>query len=126
GRLEQTAGQEERRRHDVELPAELARDRQRLRYVRRLHETETQYHPREGLAHRLDAHAVRGIDARRVRRLDGEDDVLLVQHLVMLEAVHQCGRRAQWITGEEYRGAGHADRRLLFETGDQEFERRFL
>ena len=39
------------------------------------------------------------------RGLDREDDVLLVQHLVVLEAVHQRGRRALRIAGEEDRGA---------------------
>ena len=50
-------------------------------------------HAGEGLADRLDAHALVRIDARRIRGLDGEDDVLLVQHLVVLETVQQRGRR---------------------------------
>ena len=35
-----------------------------------------------------------GVDARRVGGVDGQDDVVLVQHLVVLEAVQQRGRRA--------------------------------
>src|ERR1700733_8931869 len=83
GRFERTAGQEERRRHDVELPAELARNRQRLRHIRRLHEAEPQRDLGKGIAHLLQSHTFRRIDARGRRSLDGENDVLLVQHLVV-------------------------------------------
>ena len=70
-------------------PALLAGDRQRLRHVRRFHEAEAQRHAREGLADRLDAARARpGRRAACRRGLDGQDDVLLVQHLVVLEAVH--------------------------------------
>src|SRR3954471_22209241 len=44
GRLERPPRQEERGRHDIELPAELAGDRQRLRHVGRFHEAELQRH----------------------------------------------------------------------------------
>ena len=37
GGFQRAAGQEKRRRHDVEMPAELAGDRQRFRHVGRFH-----------------------------------------------------------------------------------------
>ena len=54
-----------------------------------------------------------------------QNDVLFVQHLVMLEAVHQRGRRAFRIAGEKHRGAGHALRRLFLEDADEIVERGF-
>src|ERR1700681_3851886 len=50
----------------------------------------------------MNAHPLGRIDARRGRRLHGQDDVLLVQHLVVLEAVHERGRGAVGIAGQEY------------------------
>src|SRR5215471_13685585 len=52
-RLERPARQEERGRHDVELPAELARDCERLGHVRRLHVAEPDGQAREGVADQL-------------------------------------------------------------------------
>ena len=43
----------------------------------------------------LHPHPLGRVDPRRRRGLDGENDVLLVQHLVVLQAVHQRGRRAR-------------------------------
>ena len=52
-------------------------------------------------------------------------DVLLVQHLVVLEVVQQRGRRELGIAGEEHRGAGHDVRRLLLQAVQQRLERHF-
>src|ERR1700691_2446689 len=82
GGFERAAGQEKGRRHDVELPAELARNRQRFRHIRRLHEAEPQRNLGKGITHLLQSDAFRWIDARGWRGLDGENDVLLVQHFV--------------------------------------------
>src|SRR3984957_18039664 len=83
GRFERAPGQEEGRRHDVKVPAELARNRQRFRHVRRLHKAEPQRDLGKGIAHLLQSYAFRRVDARGWRGLDGENDVLLVQHLVV-------------------------------------------
>ena len=61
--------------------------------------------------------------ARRVLGDDGEDHVLLVQHLVVLEVVQQRGRRELGIAGEEHRGARHDVRRLLLQAVQQRLER---
>src|ERR1700694_2836624 len=94
GRLERAPRQEERRRHDVELPAELSRDRQRFRHVGRFHESEAQRDLGEGRADLFQPDPLGRIDPRRWRGFDGEDDIFLVQHLVVLEAVHQRRLRA--------------------------------
>ncbi len=62
----------------------LARNRERLRHVRRFHEPETEQNTAESRGHRFDVHAIFIANARRGGVLDGEDDVLLMQHLVML------------------------------------------
>src|ERR1700680_4228380 len=48
GRLQRAPREEERRRHDIELPAELSRNRQRLRHVWRFHKSEPQRYLGEG------------------------------------------------------------------------------
>ena len=55
-RLERAPRQEERRRHDVERPAVLARDGQRLRHVGRFHVAEPQRHPAEMRRQRRHRH----------------------------------------------------------------------
>ena len=65
------------------------------------------------------------VDPRRRRGLDGEDDVLLVQHLVVLQTVHQRGRRAARIAGQKHGGARHALRRPLFQHRHQIGQRNF-
>src|SRR4051794_27202629 len=85
--LQRPARQEERGRHDVELPAELAGDRQCLRHVRRFHEAELQRHLREGRADLLQLDALGRIDARGLCGFDGENDILLVKHFVVFQAV---------------------------------------
>ena len=55
--------------------------------------------------------------------LDGEDDVLLVQHAIVLETVQQRGRRAFRIAGEKHRRSGHALRWLALEHAHQIVER---
>ena len=54
------------------------------------------------------AESTRGV----VRGLDREDHVVLVQHLVVLEAVHERGRREIGRAGEKHGRARHARRRL--------------
>jgi hypothetical protein len=88
-RPQQSARQEERSRHDVELPTELARQREGAGDVWRFHEAEPQSHPGEGLADRLDRNALGRRHPRPVGGFDGQNDVLLVQHLVVLETVQQ-------------------------------------
>ena len=75
------------------------------------------------LRHRRDGHPLLLARARRVLGDDGEDDVVLVQHLVVLEIVQQRGRREFGIAGEEHRGARHDMRRLLLQAVQQRFER---
>ncbi len=65
------------------------------------------------------------VHARRVRVFDAEDNVLFVQHLVMLETVQERGRRAFRVAGEEYGSAGHSLRRFLFQYADKIVERGF-
>ena len=60
---------------------------------------------------------------RRVGGDDGQNDVVLVQHLVVLEIVQQRGRREVRIAGEEHRGARHDVRRLLLQAADQRIDR---
>src|SRR6186997_2754046 len=107
---ERAAREEKRSRHDVELPAELARDGERPRNVRRLHVAERERDQGKTLTDLLDLHAVLWFDGRGIGGLDGEDDVLLVQHLVVLEAVHERGRRAGRIAGQEHGRAWHVGR----------------
>src|SRR6516162_5022458 len=114
-RLERTAREKERGRHDIELPPELSRDRQRLRHVRRFHETEPQRYLGEDVADLFQPYPLRPIDARGGGGLDGQNDVLLVQHLVVLEAVHERSRRARRIAGEEHGCARNALGRPFFQ-----------
>ena len=72
------------------------------------------------------SHAVGVRHARLLRGHDGQDHVLLVQHLVVLQAVHQRGRRAVGIAGQEHGRARHQRRRLLGQLVDQEVERDFV
>ena len=51
---------------------------------------------------------------------------MLVQHLVMLEAVHERGGRALRRAGEKDRRARHAERRLLFQHAHEVGERDLL
>src|SRR5260370_3784065 len=67
GWLQRAPRDEERCRHDIELPAELARDHQRLGDVRRFHETEPQPHRGKLVADGLHPDALGRIDARRLR-----------------------------------------------------------
>ena len=63
------------------------------------------------------------VHARRVRGFDTKDNVLFVQHLVMLETVQERGRRAFRVAGEEYGSARHPLRRFLFQYADEIVER---
>ena len=106
-------------------PASLARGRKRLRHVRILHESEADRDSGEAVGNPLDLDALVLGCARRIGGDDGEDDVVLVQHLVVLEVMQQRGRREIRIAGEEHRGAGHDVRRLLFQVADQRVDRHF-
>src|SRR5262249_12670231 len=63
-RLARPARQEERGRHDVELPAELARDCDGLAHVRRLRVAEPSGRARGGVAYQLDEQALLVLHAR--------------------------------------------------------------
>src|SRR5437588_7361259 len=54
--LECAARQKERRRHDIEGPAELAGNGKGAGHVGSFHEPEAQDHPGEGLSYRLNCH----------------------------------------------------------------------
>ncbi len=122
-RFERSSREKERRRHDVELPALLARDGKRLRDIGRFHVAELQHHAIEVRRQRRDLHPLVVGDARRVGGDDGEDDVALVQHLVVLEIVQERGRRELRMAGQEHRRARHDMRRLLLEARKQRVER---
>jgi len=68
GRLERAPRQENTSIMMSKVKPSLARDRERLRYVSASHDSEPEREAGEGLAHRLDAHALGRIDARRGRR----------------------------------------------------------
>src|ERR1043166_9945906 len=68
--------QEERRRHDVEVQAALARQRECLGHVGRLHESKPQGHAGETWRYRRELHPVLFAHARGVGGLDREDQVL--------------------------------------------------
>ena len=63
--------------------------------------------------------------ARHVRRGDGEDHIVLVQHLVVLEIVQERGGRRLGVAGQKHRGARHDMRRLLCQIVEQHVERYF-
>src|SRR5262249_49482046 len=44
--------------------------------------------------------------ARCIFSLDGQDDVAFVQHVIVLQIVHEGGRRRCWIGGGKNRGGG--------------------
>ena len=64
-----------------------------LRHARRLHEAVVRDHAYEGIRHAVDLDALVARHAGRVLRLDGEDDVAFVQYAVVLQVVHERGRR---------------------------------
>src|SRR3954467_15636458 len=101
----------------------LSGDDEGVRDVRCLHESKSEDDTGEGLADRLETRAFGQINTWGWRNLHRKDDVLLMQHLVMLEAVHERGWRAGRIAGEEYRRARHPMRRLLFQHRHQFVER---
>src|ERR1700724_3944516 len=106
--LERAARQKERCRHDIEGPAELACNGKGAGHVGSFHEPEAQGHPGEGLSYRLNCHPFGAIDPRGLLGLDGENHVVLMQDLVVLETMHQGGGCAFRRAGEKYRGAGDA------------------
>ncbi|KIT90115.1 hypothetical protein QT21_00155, partial [Staphylococcus aureus] len=93
--------------------------RQRLGDVRRLHVAELHRDLEEMRPDRLDADLVGRVGAGRVHGLHGEDDVLLVQHLVVLEVVQKRGRGDLRVAREEHGGAAHVVRRALLQHPDE-------
>ena len=89
----------------------------------RLHEAKMQDDAHEAVADRLHLHAVLCRDAREVFGDDGQDDIVLMQHLVVLQAVQQRGGRAFRCCGEEHGRAGNAWRRLFLQRLDQRLDR---
>src|SRR5512136_2964221 len=79
--------QEERRRHDVERPAELTRDGQSPGDVGGLHEAEMQNHPHGAVAEAFDLDPILGTHSWDVLGDDGQDHVVLMEHLVVLQTV---------------------------------------
>ena len=63
------------------------------------------------------------MDARRLRGFDGQDDVLLVKHLVVLKVMQQRRGHEARIAGEEYRGALDEMRRAFLQALDEILER---
>jgi hypothetical protein len=61
------------------------------------------------------ARSTRGVSAVS----NGQDDVLLVQHLVVLQVVHQRGRHESGIAGQEHGGALDDVRGPLLQALDQ-------
>ena len=115
------AGRIERRdrKNDVAMMSNLKpclrRMRETARDVRRLHVAVAQLDAPERVADLLDAHAVFHLDARNVLGPHGQDHVLLVQHLVVLEVVQQSGGRRIGIARQEHGGSLDLMRRALFE-----------
>ena len=68
----------------------------------------------KAVADLLQSHALGRINSRRGRCFDGEDNVFLMQHFVVLQTVHQRSRRVRRIAGQEYGSARHPVRRPLF------------
>ena len=96
---------------------------ERLRYVRRLHEpkriiTRVNDLPSGSMLTRSSV-ATRGGFGDH-----GQHHVMLVQHLVVLEAVQQRGRRALGVCGEEHGGARNFERLLRLQRLDQAVDRR--
>ena len=59
---------------------------------------------------------------RNVLRLDGKDNVAFVQNAVVLQIVHERGRRRHRVRREEHRRARHPVRRLGFQLAQQPVE----
>src|SRR5262249_51447313 len=123
GKPERAPRKEERGRHDFELPAKLAGSRKRSRHVWPLHKAETKSNPRKSLAHPRDLHALGRIDSRERRIIDRQNDIVFVQHLVVLQAVHQRSRCISRIAGEKHGRSWDAMRRPLLKTGHERIKR---
>ena len=72
---------------------------------------------------RLDLEAAVFHHLRDVLRHHGQEDDVLVQHLVVAEVVYEYLRGAARVRGEEDRGAGHPRRRLLLHLSEELLER---
>ncbi len=75
----------------------------------------------EVIAERPDFDALAVIDMRDVLKNDREQHDALVQHLVVLEVVHQRMRHAFEFGGEKYGSAGHARRRVPSDAIEKRF-----
>src|ERR1700733_4241478 len=115
GWLQRPARDKERRRHDVELPAEFAREPERLGNVWTLHEAEAQLDGRKPFADGLHPETLGRGDPRGLRGQDRQDHVLLVKHFVVLEIVQERGRHEARVAGQKNRGTLDDMRWALFE-----------
>src|SRR6516162_9585591 len=93
-----------------------------LRHAWRLHETVMGDHTDEPVAHGVDLDPLVTRHTRRIFGLNGEDDVALVQHTVVLEVVHERRRRRSGIAREKYRGSWYPMRRLGLQLAHQPFK----
>ncbi|MPM32406.1 hypothetical protein SDC9_78968 [bioreactor metagenome] len=100
--------------HALHLAATAAQLLQSGRYVGVVLEAVVDLHRPAVAAQRFDLHALVHSDPWHLMVDDGDEDVLLVQHLVVLEVVQQRVGRHLGVGRQEHRRAGHArDRRLL-------------
>src|SRR4029079_11147086 len=86
-RADRASRQEERCRHYIETPALLSCDRECFRHIWAIHESEAEQHAGKLGADRLDGDAIGIGDMWNILDRDGEHNVLLMQHLVVLDAV---------------------------------------
>ena len=94
-----------------------------LRHARRLHEAVAGDHPDEGVGStRSIVDALVARHARGVLGLDRQDDVALVQHAVVLQVVHERGRRRVGIGGRGTPPCRARVRRLGLELAHQPVE----
>ena len=103
----------------------LARNRKRVRHVRRFHVAELQRHVRESRRDRSDNDGLFIIHARPICSNNRENDVLFVQDVVVLEIVKERGWSQVRGAGQEYRRAWHNRRGLFLEAALEHVEWHF-
>src|SRR6185437_769385 len=116
--------QEEARLHRIDREARRGAEFEGVRDVGSLHESVACPYPPAvaGDAFGVDASEIG--DPRHAAKLGGEEHVLLVEHLVVLEAVEQRVGRDVGTRREEDRGSRHARRWIGEERADEAVERR--
>ena len=97
-------------------------------HVWHVHEAEVRAHAPASISQRLALDARGGRHPRPVLVVDSHEDVLLVQHLVVLQAVKQCVRRRILRRRQEHGGSLHAVGWRAEQRGQERLERkrRFL